>query len=63
MYTIVKQVKIGQNDHGVDIIRPVILIDNHSEIMEFSTLEEAEDMRTTFQNNSTHGSVYEVKKI
>jgi len=63
MYVIVKQMIIGQDDQGLNITRPVIIVDNHSEIMEFSTEDEAEKMRTIFEKNSTHGSVYEVKKI
>jgi len=63
MYVIVKQIKMGEDAQGVDIIRPVILVDNHSEIMEFSSEDEANRMRLIFEKNSTHGSVYEVKKI
>ncbi len=63
MYVIVKQIKTGEDAQGVDIIRPVIIVDNHSEIMEFSTAEEAEKMRAIFEKNSTHGSIYEIKKI
>ena len=58
MYVILKQVQIGDG-----IVRPVILIDDHSEILEFETQEEAERLRTLFETNSTHGSKYEVKKV
>jgi hypothetical protein len=63
MYVIVKQIKTGETTQGVDIIRPVIMIDDQSEILEFSSEDEAEKMRMIFEKNSTHGSVYEIKKI
>jgi hypothetical protein len=63
MYVIVKQIKMGVDTQGVDIIRPVIMIDDQSEILEFSTEDEAEKMRKIFEKNSTHGSIYEIKKI
>jgi len=58
MYVIIKYVKtkLGYN-------LPVILVDPHSEIWEFNSLEEAEKMRDLFQNNSDSGHKYEVKKI
>ena len=54
---------MGVDTQGVDIIRPVIIIDDQSEILEFSTEDEAEKMRKIFEKNSTHGSIYEIKKI
>jgi len=58
MFVIVKHVK---NKSGIKI--PVILINSHSEIWEFDTLEEAESMRLIFEQNSDSGHKYEVKKI
>lgn len=63
MYVIVKQVNVGTDKDGNDLIRPVILVDSHSEILEFGSAEEAEEMKNLFVNNSTHGSVYEVKEL
>ena len=42
---------------------PVILLDGHSEVLEFETEEEAEKTKTLFQENSDSGYVYLVKKI
>ena len=58
MFVIIKHVK---NKSGVKV--PVILINGHSEILEFDTLEEAESMRSLFEQNSDSGYKYEVKKI
>ena len=58
MYVIVKYIKNKNNKE-----LPVILIDNQSEILEFSSIEEAEKMKEIFQKNSDSGYKYEVKKI
>lgn len=58
MFVIIKHVK-----NNLGVIVPVILIDCHSEILEFDTLEEAEPMRALFEQNSDSGHKYEVKKI
>ena len=42
---------------------PVILLDSSSEVMEFETLKEAEEMQRRFQINSDSGYAYQVKKI
>ena len=42
---------------------PVIILDNSGEVLEFNTLEEAEDMRSRFEVNSDSGHKYKVKKI
>lgn len=42
---------------------PVILLDGSSEVMEFETYEEAEEMCTRFQVNSDSSWEYTVKKI
>lgn len=58
MYVIVKYIKNKNNKE-----LPVILIDNQSEILEFSSIEEAEKMKEIFQKNSDSGYKYEVKKL
>lgn len=42
---------------------PVIIIDDQSEIMEFETFEEAEQIQKVFQKNSDSDHTYEIKKI
>lgn len=58
MYVIVKYIKNKNNKE-----LPVILIDSQSEILEFSSIEEAEKMKEIFQKNSDSGYKYEVKKL
>ena len=58
MFVIIKHVK---NKSGIKV--PVILINGHSEILEFDTLEEAESIRSLFKQNSDSGYKYEFKKI
>ena len=58
MFVIIKHVK---NKSGIKV--PVILINSYSEIWGFDTLEEAESMRSLFEQNSDSGHKYEVKKI
>lgn len=58
MYVIVKYIKNKNNKE-----LPVILIDNQSEILEFSSIEDAEKMKEIFQKNSDSGYKYEVKKL
>lgn len=58
-YVIVKMIK--SSDHTSPV--PVILLDSSSEVMEFETQEEAEEMRSRFQINSDSGYAYLVKKI
>lgn len=58
MYVIVKYIKNKNNKE-----LPVILIDNQSEILEFSSIDEAEKMKEIFQKNSDSGYKYEVKKL
>ena len=41
----------------------VIIINSQSEIWEFDTYEEAEEMRKVFEANSDSGYTYTVKKI
>lgn len=57
-YVIVKYLK---SNEGIDV--PVILVDSHSEILEFDDEHAAENYRLMFQNNSDSGYRYEVKKL
>lgn len=58
-YVIVKMLKSPDGKSHV----PVILLDSSSEVMEFDTEEEAEEMRRRFQVNSDSGYSYQIKKI
>ncbi len=58
MYVIIKEMT---NPSGIKI--NVILINSQSEIWEFDTHEEAEEMRKVFEANSDSGYKYSVKKI
>jgi hypothetical protein len=58
-YVIVKMIKTAENSLHL----PVILLDSTSEVMEFETETEAEDMRRRFQVNSDSGYSYQIKKI
>jgi hypothetical protein len=59
MYVIVKYVKMSDDKKRL----PVILLNVDSEIWEFDTLNEAENMKNIFETNSDSGHKYEVKKI
>jgi len=61
MYVIVKHVKVNSSSTSRKV--PVILLNSDTEVWEFETEEEAEDMKEIFQTNSDSGHVYEVKKI
>ena len=58
MYVIIKEI---QNQRGMKV--HVILTNGQSEIWEFDTYDEADRMRTIFQNNSDSGYKYTIKKI
>ena len=58
-YVIVKMIKTAETASHL----PVILLDSTSEVMEFETETEAEDMRRRFQVNSDSGYSYQIKKI
>ena len=58
MWVIVKMV---ENSNKVKL--PVILLDGHSEVLEYETQEEAEEVKKLFQKNSDSGHLYLVKKI
>ena len=61
MYVIIKHVKTVSNIPNKRL--PVILLNSETEVWEFDTLEEAEEMKNIFQTNSDSGHIYEVKKI
>ena len=42
---------------------PVIILDGEGEVLEFDTIEQAEDMRARFEINSDSGHKYRIKKI
>ena len=58
-YIIIKMVK----DHRREIELPVIILDSEGEVLEFETIEAAEDMRARFEINSDSGYKYRIKKI
>ena len=58
-YVIVKMIKVSNQKPHV----PVILLDSSSEVMEFESEEDAEEMRRRFQLNSDSGHAYQIKKI
>jgi hypothetical protein len=61
MYVIIKHVKASLNIPNKRL--PVILLNSNTEVWEFETPEEAEEMKNIFQTNSDSGHIYEVKKI
>jgi len=58
MFVIVKYIP---NENGVEM--PVLIVDTHSEVLEFDTPEEAEKVRVLFQANTDSGYKYVVKKV
>jgi hypothetical protein len=58
-YIIIKLVKEQMRDKEL----PVILLNGESEVMEFDTIDEAEEMRNRFEVNSDSGHRYILKKI
>jgi hypothetical protein len=58
MYVIVKYIP---NIKGIEM--PVLIVDTHSEILEFDTQAEADKVKELFQTNTDSGYRYEVKKI
>jgi hypothetical protein len=58
MYVIVKYIP---NKSGIEM--PVLIVDSHSEILEFDTQVEADKVKELFQTNTDSGYRYEVKKI
>jgi hypothetical protein len=58
MYVIIKEMT-----NQIKVKIHVIIINSQSEIWEFDTYEEAEEMRKVFEANSDSGYKYSVKKI
>ena len=58
-YVIVKMIRTSDGSSHL----PVILLDGNSEVLEFETEKEAEDLRRKFQVNSDSGYTYQIKKI
>jgi hypothetical protein len=58
MWVIIKKIK---TDNGTEL--PVIILNSQYEIWEFETLEEAENMKSIFMNNSDSKHEYVVMKI
>ena len=57
-YIIIKEVK---NVHGK--VLPVVLLDSHSEILEFEENEKADEMAGVLNQNTDSGHTYRVKKV
>jgi hypothetical protein len=58
-YIIIKMVKNAVRQTEL----PVIILDGEGEVLEFDTMEQAEDMRARFEINSDSGHKYRIKKI
>jgi len=58
-YIIIKMVKNSVRSAEL----PVIILDGEGEVLEFDTIEQAEDMRARFEINSDSGHKYRIKKI
>jgi len=58
-YVIIKMVKNAVRQTEL----PVIILDSEGEVLEFDTIEQAEDMRARFEINSDSGHKYRIKKI
>ena len=44
-------------------ILPVLILDGHSEVLEFDNLEKAEETRQMLQENSDSGHIYTIRTI
>jgi uncharacterized Fe-S cluster-containing radical SAM superfamily enzyme len=58
-YIIIKLIKDQKSDKEL----PVVILDTHGDILEYNTVEEAEEMRSRFEVNSDSGYRYKIKKI
>ena len=59
MYVIVKFIKNKKTNKHL----PVILLNTQSEIWEFKTKSEADQIKDVFEKNSDSGYIYDVNKI
>lgn len=57
-YLIIKEIKSNNGK-----VLPVVLLDPHSEVMEFETQEEADKIAAVLNINSDSGHNYRVKRI
>jgi hypothetical protein len=57
-YVIIKEVKSMNGQ-----VLPVILLDSHSDVMEFETEERADSMAEILNVNSDSGHIYRVRKV
>lgn len=58
-YIIIKLIKDQKSDREL----PVVILDTHGDILEYNTVEEAEEMRSKFEVNSDSGYRYKIKKL
>lgn len=59
MYVIIKKIKNKKTGK----VLPVIILNSDNEVLEFETFDEAEKMKSVFQQNSDSGHIYEIKKF
>lgn len=60
-FVILKMIRVTKKRSSKTI--PVIILNNHSEILEFSTFEEAQALKEIFEANTDSGWTYIVKEI
>ena len=58
-YVIIKFIKDFKSEKEL----PVIILDAQGEVLEYDSMEEAENMRARFEINSDSGHKYRIKKI
>ena len=58
-YIIIKTIKDQRSEKEL----PVIILDAEGEVLEYDTIEDAEEMRSRFEINSDSGYKYMIKKI
>jgi hypothetical protein len=58
-YIIIKTIKDQRSEKEL----PVIILDAEGEVLEYDTIEDAEEMRARFEINSDSGYKYRIKKI
>ena len=58
-YIIIKLIKDQKSDKEL----PVVILDTHGDVLEYNTVEEAEEMRARFEVNSDSGYRYKIKNI
>ena len=58
-YIIIKTIKDQRSEKEL----PVIILDAEGEVLEYNTIEDAEEMRARFEINSDSGYKYRIKKL